>query len=282
VTSGTPNPIASSSTFAGDLRLTFAAWRSEPRLPLLTIALAVASSAPYLFVHTTGKNHQPDHPAAFLALSVLVFPAALFWLGFRGTTRVWYARIWQQLSMEPHEVWSLSWMLFVRLLRLGLLVLAPAGIAAGILFGAFYGAGLSSLTSLGIATGVSTLFLDILLTFVVPALVFATDSATTAWTLGMAMLRQHWRHAAAYILAPPLALVATSRALVNAFHSGWVYVVIQILIAMLDLAFKGAITAYYLRHAPPPSPPPPPPPVPSSRVTFGGDGPPAGDPGRRH
>jgi hypothetical protein len=251
VMTASPSDAAAASSsepgFRDDLRLSLSAWRAAPAMPTLTAALAALASLPIVFA---------GHPGAATATSFLLLPVSLFILGFRGTARVWFVRVWQGNAMSLGEVWTLSWRFLGRMLVLGLLVAIPYAAALGIFYGAIYPAGFSALTTLGIAGGISTFLLDVALTFVVPAIVFTSPSAREACRIGLRMLKEHRRHALAYLLAPPLALAVVSRLIVRATPGGAVYLIEQVVIALLDVLFKGAITAYYLRHAPPPLAPP--------------------------
>ena len=237
---------ASSSTepgFRDDLRLSVSAWRGAPAMPTLTAILGALSSLPVVFA---------GHPGEATATSLLLLPVSLFILGFRGTVRVWFVRVWQGDAMSLGEVWTLSWRFLGRMLVLGLLVAIPYAAVLGILYAAVNPAGFSAVTTLGIAGGISTFLLDVALTFVVPAIVFTSRSAPDACRIGLRMLKEHRRHALAYLLTPPLALAVVSRLIVRATPGGAIYLIEQVLIALLDVVFKGAITAYYLRHAPSP------------------------------
>jgi hypothetical protein len=236
----------SQPTFRDDLALSFSTWRAVPAMPLLTVALAAASSSVVFF-----RNDR----AATAGLSLLLLPLALFDIGYRGTLRVWYARAWQRVEMPLGEVWLMSWRLLGRMLLLGLLTIGPTIVALAPFFALSYAAGLSIRTSYFIGVAISSFLLDVCLTFIVPAIVFSTNSPTRACGIGLRMLRTHWRHALPYFLAPPLALVAVSQLDVPRLTGPAVVFAVQTAAALLDLWFKGAITAYYLRNTPPPPPP---------------------------
>jgi hypothetical protein len=231
---------AAEPTFRDDVRASLVAWRQAPALPILYVVLAVVAVLPAVV---------RDQQAAG-GVSVLLLPVALFAIGFRATTRIWYLRVWQGEPMPAGEVWSVSWRLLGRMFVLGLIIIVPWLVLTGVFYAAVHPAGFSNLTTFSIAAGATSFIADVVLTFVVPALIYSTTRAAEACRLGISMLRMHHRQAALYVLTPPLALLALSRLLANATPNRGLYVLIQIAVALLDLMFKGAIAAYYLRHAP--------------------------------
>ncbi|MFP5219273.1 MAG: hypothetical protein ACLGIG_05985 [Actinomycetes bacterium] len=96
---------------------------------------------------------------------------------------------------------------------------------------------------------VAVLILDMVGTFVTPALVYSTWRVTEAVRLGVRLLRRSWPHAAVYVVVPPLALVLLNQVAQPAWLLGAVGVVVA---ALLNLLVKGAVAAYYLRVMPVP------------------------------
>src|SRR5688500_9030315 len=89
--------------FVADLARSLRAWRTAPALPLASVALSQA-----LLV--------PDD------LFWLGLPVALFGIGWLGTERIWYLRIFRGEEIKRGELWRLTWAFFWRFLRLGLLM----------------------------------------------------------------------------------------------------------------------------------------------------------------
>jgi hypothetical protein len=185
-------------------------------------------------------------------LSFLLLPVSLFAVGFRATARLWYLRIWRDSQLAVGQAWSVSWRFLGRMFVLGLIVVVPMAVVVGLGYAAASASGLSRLAALTAAVAASGFVADVVLTFIVPALVFSTPSAGIACQLGLRMLRQHWRHAWPYLITPPLALQAVSQLPLAVNDLPVVYLALQVVISLIDLAFKGAIAAYYLRHAPTP------------------------------
>ncbi len=89
--------------------------------------------------------------------------------------------------------------------------------------------------------------MDVLLTFVTPALAYSTDRPAKAIALGWRLLRQDWPQCAWYALTPPLALILITRALPRSSLAVVPAAIFGTLAWMLNLWFKGATAAYYLR-----------------------------------
>jgi hypothetical protein len=100
----------------------------------------------------------------------------------------------------------------------------------------------------GFATlSVATVVIDLALTFATPALAFSTRTATEALRMGLRMLRDHWPRTAWYALMPPLAVVVLLR-VAQAQETSRVVVILSVFGALLNLWFKGATAAFYLRN----------------------------------
>jgi hypothetical protein len=94
---------------------------------------------------------------------------------------------------------------------------------------------------------IASITIDLLMTFVTPALAFSTYRARTAIRIGVSMIAQHWPATIGYILVPPLAiLVVTS--LFGTELSIAASVAVTILTLWVSLWFKGATARFYLRH----------------------------------
>src|SRR4051794_4971446 len=115
---------AAEPTFRDDVRASLVAWRQAPALPILYVALAVVAVLPAVV-----RNQQ-----AAGGVSVLLLPVALFAIGFRATTRIWYLRVWQGEPMPAGEVWSVSWRLLGRMVVLGLIIIVPWLVLTGVFY----------------------------------------------------------------------------------------------------------------------------------------------------
>ena len=225
--------------FVADLGLALRAWRKAPALPLLTIALP----ALWFVMNSSGS----------VILELLAILPLLFTIGFYGTQRLWYLRVWRGRDLSPGEVWRFSWSFLGRFVVLGLFVGWPLVVVYGV-FTFFVIADqrrgpVEPAYYIGIA--VFSLALDFLLTFVTPALAYTTRSASQALTLGVRMIRATWPAGALYVFFPPLALqlliYQPQRA---AGLSTAVFVVASAVAALVNLLFKGAVAAFYLRQVP--------------------------------
>jgi hypothetical protein len=122
--------------FLRDVVLALRAWGRDPRLPALTLAIAVLSLLPSLLTSISRY---------FSFLSFLLLPVGLFSIGFYGAQRIWYLRIFRGERIEFSEVWSMrvtwrrpSWSFARRLLPA-----APPGAIPGcrrLAVGALHGA----------------------------------------------------------------------------------------------------------------------------------------------
>jgi hypothetical protein len=230
------DPSSSWQEFLADLRLAGGAWRTNPWLPVVTIAVSV--------VGAVGYSNQAD---SVVSVASLLF--AFLSAGFYGTQRVWYLRVFRGLSISPSEVWSFSWSFLGRYLILGLLItvaLVPLFLANFLTsgrrsaFGGFWYVGIV----------VSVVF-DLLLTFVTSELAFRTRSATQALDAGIRMIRRTWPAAAYYVFVPPLAIQVLVYQLAGIGGTSLVGIgAAAAVAALISLLFKGAIAAFYLRQVP--------------------------------
>ena len=220
--------------FTGDLWASLRAWMVAPLMPLASVALFLTS-------------YIPD-PWWWIAL-----PAFFFAMGWFGTERVWYLRIYRGEPVTPKELWRLTWGFFGRFVRLGVLtaiawspvlILAFRGIAndpgrADKVF---------STPLVWVTAAILTLVIDFALTFVTPALAFSTKQVSQALRLGIGMLRDHWPQTAWYALVPPLAVVLMFRVSEPSSLSLAGRMAVSAGSALLNLWFKGATTGFYLRR----------------------------------
>lgn len=220
--------------FKNDLSASFKSWRVAPLLPLTSVSLLLTSYIP--------------NPWWWLGL-----PAFLFSVGWVGSERIWYLRIYRNEGIAPRELWRMTWAFFWRFVRLGLLT---AIVWSPVLFLAFRNIANDpenaetafSTPTVWIPFAILTVVTDFALTFVTPALAFSTRRVPEAVRLGFRMLRDHWPRTAWYALVPPLAVVIMFRVAEPTALSLWGRVAVSAGSTLLNLWFKGATAAFYLRR----------------------------------
>lgn len=233
----------------------------DPRLPILSLALALLSLLPELL-----SNGAPGAGVSFLLL-----PVAAFMVGYVGAERLWYLRLFRDREMTLAEVWSSSWRFFGRYLVLSLLafliflpLVVPLVMEAVEIAGelaeesrrtgepsdpeafekSFY-----TPTFLLLSFGLS-LLIDFLLTFTTPALAFSTKSVWGAVKENIRLIRTAAPVSLFYVLIPPLALLLTLRFIPPSQLGSGVWLTLTMLGVFLNLLFKGATAAFYLRQHP--------------------------------
>lgn len=228
----------------GDLGRALRVCREHPGLPVGTALVAVLGAL------TSVRG-------GLGAVATLLAVAAVGWV---GTERLWYLRAWTGRTLSPGEAVRTTLRCFVRFLLLGLLagflylvLAAPALVAVA----------RAALDALGdpaaldvpvwavVYLVVALVLLDVLGTFVTPALVYSTRRVGEAVALGLLLLRRTWPHAALYVVLPPLAVVLGNAA---AGPATGVAVVTVVVAALVNLVVKGAVAAYYLRLVEPVGP----------------------------
>ncbi|HWH28053.1 MAG TPA: hypothetical protein VNU26_03665 [Mycobacteriales bacterium] len=231
----------------GDLGRAAAVWRRYPLLPVATVATAS------VLCLTNASD----------GVAVLAGLGALLLVGWPGTERLFYLRAWHGDGMRLLELPGATLRFFTRFFLLGLLsavaylvVALPAlvevsrraldaarqGAAAGVTDPAQVDVDIPLWATLWLIAAV--VVIDMVGTYVTPALTYSTWRVTAAIVLGLQMLRRTWPHAALYVVAPPLAVVV-----VNLFAQ-WglaTATIAVVLAALLNLLVKGAVAAYYLR-----------------------------------
>ena len=213
-------------------------------LPLISVVLILPAQLLPLFPRR--------HITAWVVVTELLLLAfGLFSVGWLGVQRIWFRRIFEGGHVTASEVWHQSWGFFHRYLILGLTVgapyllvivwlIVPAGSAAY----AHHG-----LPSWWVPFWLAYAFLlDIVLTFVMPALAFATRRVREAWKIGIAMIGSTWPKSAPYTIAPPITLLAL--ATLNPTRlPGFVAILFAVVFELIGLVLKGAIAAFFIRHS---------------------------------
>jgi hypothetical protein len=224
-------PIGPSSekreSFGADLVAALRVWRRHPFLPLLSVLIwAVPALLPA----------EPPWDIVSGALVVLL-------VGYPGTERIWYQRVFAGGALSPREIWRSVWRFFWPFLRLAIIV-GLLAIVVSLPIGLTLP---KEETALVIVLTLFFLLVDVALTFVVPALTFSTRKVREACRIGLAMIRYEWPGSAWYTLAPPLALLVLVRAPLLSGRLGSLgRFAMAVAATLLSLAFKGAIARFYL------------------------------------
>ena len=224
------------------------AWRAclaAPMLPILSVLLILPAEAPSLFPSASEQGARD-------ATTLLGLPLVLFGIGWLGTQRIWYQRLFEGQTLSSAEVWQLSKKFFGRYLVLGLIVAIPIflGLLGMVAQVALTGEPHHSFPfpiwwyPFVIAYG----FLpDVLLTFVTSALAYTTNRVRIAWSIGTKMIKETWPASAAYTFVPPITLLAL--ATLNPIRlPASVVVLLAVISTLVGLLVKGAIAAFYLRQ----------------------------------
>jgi hypothetical protein len=142
--------------------------------------------------------------------------------------------------MAPREVVTLTWWFLGRYFALAFVV--------AILFYPVFFLLLRGLTATDVVVFfIPFIVLDMLLTFVTPALAFTTRSVRRALRIGLSTIKREWGSARWYVLVPPLAISLVSRA-VRPTAGVAAVVVPPVAAELLTLLFRGATAAFYLRR----------------------------------
>jgi hypothetical protein len=190
------------------------------------------------------------------AVELLSLLAAIFSIGFLGTQRIWFQRVFDGRVLTPMEAWTLTWGFFGRYMRLGLVVGIPA--FAGFAWLAVYLANGAPRTETGQVILpawwipfwlIYGFVLDVLLTFVTPALAYTTKRVRKGLNIGISLIARTWPQSAAYVLVPPLTLLALT-ALNPRGLPALVSDLLAIVSILVGLLVKGSIAAFYLRQVP--------------------------------
>ena len=236
--------------FRADAAAAVQVWRSVIWLPLIAIVLVPGGSylpiqaSEFAIDPTTDGGTLGGLLVAALAVGfVLMVAMTLFSIGWSGSERLTYARVWSGRSASFGETWSATWGYLGRYFVLGLLLFLPFAIVSLML---------NSIA--GEAGGALAYFpLSVLLTFVTPALAFDEDRAMEGLRVGWRMLRRQGRGAVWYAVFGPAAVTAVSLLVFPAPWVGWLPGAVMLAV------LRGATASAYLRITRPAgvmSPPP--------------------------
>jgi hypothetical protein len=235
-------------TYRSDLKWSANTLRASPYFVLVSVGLVA------IFDLSSRGVIRPRAVSGLLSLVVEVFL-----IGFVGAQRVWFLRKLQGTRFEAREVWTVPWRFFGRFLCLSLLgtllvipVVVPLAIAtAHDHTAATRNVPVSHWVTVGVVIG--AFLVDVALTFVVPALALNVRSVKTSIRLGWNVTKSTWPTNAWYMFTPGATLVAIAAVLPNSVASSGVYLVVGVISALLNLWFKGAIVAFYVRSVSPAS-----------------------------
>jgi hypothetical protein len=232
---GQPAP-GSLALFARDVRRSLGVWRRDPRLPVVALALAMFEAVWSAIGQSTG-----EHGITVIGMLVL-----LALLGFYGAERVWYVSVERGLRFTWSDVAFFSRLLWGRFFRLALIVLFVSVVPA-IAIGAATDNKTFVRTAL-ILVGFA--IVDFVLTFATPALAFNDVSAADAVRHSIAVIRTHWPQCAAYVFAPPLAILVAAHAFPRDSLGVGAILAIDLVVATIALVCKGATVLFYADRYP--------------------------------
>ena len=169
----------------------------------------------------------------------------LVYAGWIGVERICYLRAVRVRGIAARELVRLTFAFAPRYATLGIVVsfvLLP-------LFLVGFSGRDDPGTGWFIVLSLATLAIDVALTFVTPALAYSTRRTRYAISLGLRMLRSEWPSCAWYALLPPLAIAFIAQVLTQRGElSPGIALASAAITTLLNLWFKGAIAAFYLRR----------------------------------
>ncbi|HEX2647613.1 MAG TPA: hypothetical protein VHO95_10320 [Candidatus Dormibacteraeota bacterium] len=232
--------------FWRDLGKAVRAWAAAPALPIVSVLVVLPLEGDVVL--------RAAFPGASWGAYILFveLPFLLFGIGWVGTQRIWYLRIFNGGTLSQNDLWDLSWRFFGRYFVLGVLVGTPVfALLFGVLFWQIRVGAVHSTqpTWLLITFVIYWFVVDVVLTFVTPALAYTTARVRQAWMIGLSMLRETWPSCAVYALLPPLTLLALGTINPAGFRAE-VAVTVSVVSTLIGLATKGAIASFYLEKVP--------------------------------
>ncbi len=246
------------SSFFGDLAESARAWKVQPLIPLISLGLGLAGPlSRVLGAIATGQDlscltlrqltsacRMESSQAGLTSLVQMAFlPLIIFAIGWVGTERVWYSRAFRAERLQLKEAWRLTWRFLGRYAALGILVFLPLVILVIIVY-------FLNPSTMRLMFVIGIVPIDILLTFVTPALAFSTSKVSEALRIGVRMITQAWPGTAPYVLIPPLAItLIVQLSPLGMFGIAGLFGITGLTV-LLNLLFKGAVAAYYLRESP--------------------------------
>ncbi len=221
--------VTRADDFMADLRAALAAWSRQPLLPIFSVIVWTL-------------------PAALPSTGIIVYLGllwSLFFIGWPGTEREWYRRVFAGQDFSRAEIWRATRRYANPFFRLAL-------IAAPFLLAAIFLLPLTGPDPVNtVVLFVILIFaVDVAATFVTPALTYTTRSAREAISIGWGMLRENWPAAMPYALTPALVLVLGLRFVLVPVVGPANSALSTAIAALIALALKGATAKFYLRRRP--------------------------------
>jgi hypothetical protein len=219
--------------FVDDLKASLSAWRKEPLLPTLTTVLAIVSTPSVL------------RPLFGKWAAIVDLPIGLLLLGWFGTQFTWYQRTFGGERLGPNELIPLTWSFVARYCCLYFLALIPVVPLFLVLVIQWHA--LADLLSPSGYVGLLAylLILQIVSTFMAPALAFSTRKVRQAIPIGLSMLVGGWPRNWAYVAVPAMFGVGFSG--ISWLAPPAVRSLLGVIVVLPLLAFAGAVARYYLR-----------------------------------
>jgi hypothetical protein len=242
-----------------DLGRAVRVWRARPVLPAIGSVVAAAAFLPQLFApQPAGCAAGTAHPctsgnvALFAVLAVALLPVSVYAIGLFGAERWWYVEVDSGRTPPAGLLWTMAWRYLGRFLLLGLLVTGlslPVVVPIAVAYRLTSATGTLALSSWAFAV-------DVLLTFVTPALAVSTTSPWAALRIGLRALVQQWPRDGFYVLIPPMALTVVARLAPYALGSRLSTAIAGAVAQLLTMLFAGATVLFYARTVAPAQVPP--------------------------
>ncbi len=220
------------STLVADVRWSTGACLAAPLVPVLWVTT-------WLLPLLTDSG-----PVGVL----LFFPLALLSIGLAGTLRLSFAlEAAGRPALSVGEAVGASWRFLGRFLCVGLLV-APVFLPLEALAYALFDGDHATVPYV-LASSFEIVVIDIMGTFVPPALALSTSRATEAIRLGWRVLREGWGQHRWHVLVPPLALQVVAAANLGSLPPV-VQAGLQVVFGTAGVVLRGAVVAAWLRAVP--------------------------------
>jgi hypothetical protein len=224
--------------FRGDLGRSWAAMKLAPSLVVTTAVLAAGERLARVIAVT--------HPNVRGFMTLIGVALVLVTVGFYGAQRFWLDAAFRGQPFSVGDAALQTRRCFGRLAALGLAVTLAA--LPVVLVAAAINAA-STIVARVIYLAL-TYAIDVILTFVVPALALSTTSVRKAFAIRRRIVDTTGRESIWYRFAPGIALLGLVYLLPDTTSFAVLSVTLSMLTALIALWFKGAILAFYLRAVP--------------------------------
>jgi hypothetical protein len=223
---------AAAGGFVHDLKASLSACRKAPLLPVLTALLAA-------FPEPARRTLVGDWAQA------ITFGLGLLSVGWLGTQLIWYQRVFEGEGLHARELIPVTVRFILRYFLLFALLLIPAATLA-VLLSLFVRLRADSFQSpVGrVSLIVVIVAIQVVGTFIIPALAYSTSKVRKAIPIGLRMLADGWPENWRYVVMPAVftGAIAGVSWLMPLGQTGW-----AIIGALGSLVFWGAVARYYLR-----------------------------------